>query len=58
MYLFFSPHKKDLVWDKDKNKPLAQFMNGQYQTENKRDIKILKELGYQGAEMKEEDKKE
>lgn len=34
------------VWDKENDKILCRFVDGEFQTEDKRVIKILTELGY------------
>ncbi|MBD1223287.1 hypothetical protein [Virgibacillus halodenitrificans] len=36
-----------LVWDKEKNKLLCKFENGKYETDDKREQKILDDLGYE-----------
>lgn len=39
---FYSGKKKNLiVWDKDKNKRLCKFVNGEFETDDKRIIGIL-----------------
>lgn len=36
-----------IVWDKDNNKSLCEFENGEYETNDKREITLLTELGFE-----------
>lgn len=46
-----------LVWDKEKKQVLCKFEDGQYETDVKREQDILKKLGYEVEEEKEQPKK-
>lgn len=43
----------DIVWDKENNKPLCQFVNGEYEAKNNREIEILYSLGYKHDESEQ-----
>ena len=40
-----------VVWDKEKNRPLCRFINGEYKVEDPRIQGILKSLGYKSIEL-------
>lgn len=52
---FFSENKSEIVWDKERGKPLCQFENGEFKITDCRQIDILKNLGYRhnGPPLKE-----
>lgn len=43
---FYRSNLSTIIWDKDNNRPLANFEKGFFITEDKRVVKILKEEGY------------
>ena len=47
-----------IIWDAENNKNLCKFENGEFETENKRVIHILTEMGYENDGMREEEIKE
>lgn len=46
-----------IVWDKQNNKRLCKFVNGEYETDDPRAIKILKFLYYKDDDHKKPDTK-
>ncbi|MFK9119134.1 hypothetical protein ACJEBK_19940 [Peribacillus frigoritolerans] len=40
------------VWDKENNKPLCEFIDGEFKTTEDEVIKTLKKLGYKGEKEK------
>jgi len=36
-----------LVWDKERNKPLCKFINGEFETDDMRTIEVLASLNYE-----------
>ncbi|WP_307894062.1 hypothetical protein [Bacillus swezeyi] len=46
--LFKSKKPNLIVWDKEKDKPLAAFKNGVFETEEQTVVKKLKTHGYEG----------
>ena len=44
---------RGIVWDKENNKSLCSFTDGELETSDDRIIKILTELGYTSNEKKE-----
>lgn len=49
MIIFYG---KGMVWDKQKNKLLCKFENGEYKTEDKHEQSVLKNLEYEHEEIK------
>lgn len=43
---FYRSNLSTIVWDKDKQKPMADFSEGYFITEDENVIKVLKGLGY------------
>lgn len=47
-----------MIWDKEKKKILCRFINGEYETEDTRVIKLLKEIPTVSYEEEKEPEKE
>lgn len=48
MIIFYG---KGMVWDKQKNKLLCKFVNGEYSTKDKHEQAVLKKLNYEFEEV-------
>ncbi|MCY8902957.1 hypothetical protein MOD76_19850 [Bacillus spizizenii] len=54
--IFKSKTANLIVWDKEKDKPLAKFKNGMFETDEQAVSKKLKTYGYEGEKSEKGDK--